>query len=134
MENRRHSNPRTLPLLFALAGSAACLCEGLEHDAWRLTLPPDKWAFKYGRRPPRLFSVLLLLTGRVRIRGFLFAQVPLEKREGTEDEFAVEMHLYPGEYEYKFIIDGKWTADENRETTNQNGALNNVLQVTAGYY
>ena len=42
------------------------------------------------------------------------SMVPLE-RQGAHDEegcasFSAELKLYPGEYEYKFIVDGNWIA------------------------
>jgi 1,4-alpha-glucan branching enzyme len=35
--------------------------------------------------------------------------MPLQKREG--DRWAVELTLDPGRYEYRFVVDGRWTDD-----------------------
>ena len=44
-----------------------------------------------------------------------------------------EMHLPPGSYEYRFIVDGQWMPDPRASETIQNpfGGRNSVLRVTA---
>lgn len=37
--------------------------------------------------------------------------------------------LYPGTYEIKFIVDGQWIIDPQRETVNHGGICNNILRV-----
>ncbi|XP_010050831.2 LOW QUALITY PROTEIN: protein PTST homolog 3, chloroplastic [Eucalyptus grandis] len=37
--------------------------------------------------------------------------------------------LYPGTYEIKFIVDGKWTVDPQKESVTRGAICNNVLQV-----
>ncbi|GLT56681.1 hypothetical protein SLA2020_297070 [Shorea laevis] len=37
--------------------------------------------------------------------------------------------LYPGTYEIKFIVDGQWTTDPQRESVNNGGICNNILRV-----
>ncbi|XP_065856414.1 protein PTST homolog 3, chloroplastic isoform X2 [Euphorbia lathyris] len=37
--------------------------------------------------------------------------------------------LYPGLYEIKFIVDGEWTVDEERESITKAGICNNILRV-----
>lgn len=41
------------------------------------------------------------------------------------------MMLPPGQYEYKFLVDGQWRTDPNNpnQCTNRFGTLNNILQV-----
>ena len=41
--------------------------------------------------------------------------------------------LPPGEYEYKFVVDGNWCIDENKPCLSSNdlGTLNSVLKVEA---
>ena len=41
------------------------------------------------------------------------------------------LYLVPGNYEYKFVVDGEWTLDPACEETasNPHGGPNNVLQV-----
>ncbi len=43
------------------------------------------------------------------------------------------MMLIPGEYEYKFVVDGDWRIDENNPcfASNDLGTLNSVLKVEA---
>jgi len=44
----------------------------------------------------------------------------------------VTLRLYPGIYAYKFIVDGNWYHDMNREYTRDSaGNINNVVRVTA---
>jgi 1,4-alpha-glucan branching enzyme len=40
--------------------------------------------------------------------------------------------LPPGQYEYKFLVDGKWTIDPQNIQTSQNdfGALNSILNLS----
>lgn len=54
----------------------------------------------------------------------------LKDRSGR-GEFRASLLLEPGEYEYKFIIDGDWHIDpENPHwVTNEFGTLNNVLRL-----
>ena len=43
------------------------------------------------------------------------------------------VYLPPGKYEYKFVIDGEWSADPNCKTfsTNEFGSLNSVMKVSS---
>ncbi|KAI7726813.1 hypothetical protein M8C21_019510 [Ambrosia artemisiifolia] len=41
--------------------------------------------------------------------------------------FHLSLKLYPGRYEYKFIVDGVWRVDLLRPIANKNGYENNVL-------
>ncbi|KAJ0679672.1 putative [Hydroxymethylglutaryl-CoA reductase (NADPH)] kinase [Helianthus annuus] len=43
--------------------------------------------------------------------------------------FYLSFKLYPGRYEYKFIVDGVWRVDPLRPIVNKNGYENNVLTV-----
>ena len=58
----------------------------------------------------------------------------------TPMEYDPKEHVYrgaidlgPGEYEYKFVIDGKWSLDESNPNfyPNDFGTLNSVLKITA---
>lgn len=44
--------------------------------------------------------------------------------------FSVCLRLYPGRYEIKFIVDGKWRTDPLRPIVNNNGYENNLLIIT----
>lgn len=50
----------------------------------------------------------------------------MQKRNGA---FVKKMQLLPGEYQYKFVIDGEWHADPAAETQvpNDCGTLNSVV-------
>jgi 1,4-alpha-glucan branching enzyme len=50
------------------------------------------------------------------------------KKDGV---FRCTMMLPPGEYEYKFVVDGDWRIDENNPwfASNDLGTLNSVLKV-----
>ena len=53
-------------------------------------------------------------------------------RKGTGTYTGVLM-LAPGDYEYKFVVDGEWRIDENNPcfSANDLGTLNSVLKVEA---
>ena len=57
---------------------------------------------------------------------------PLLNRKGTGIYTGVLM-LPPGDYEYKFVVDGEWCIDENNPcfSANDLGTLNSVLKVEA---
>lgn len=44
--------------------------------------------------------------------------------------FSLCLKLYPGRYEIKFIVDGKWRIDPLRPIVNNNGYENNLLVIT----
>ena len=49
------------------------------------------------------------------------------KRQG---KFQTRLELKPGEYQYKFLVDGEWHADPNAEQVqNEFGTTNNVIRV-----
>lgn len=54
-------------------------------------------------------------------------------KEKESGQYSATLMLEPGEYEYKFVIDGKWLADPKAEAWAPNpfGSLNSVLQVSA---
>ncbi|XP_047961162.1 protein PTST homolog 2, chloroplastic-like isoform X2 [Salvia hispanica] len=44
--------------------------------------------------------------------------------------FSITLMLYPGSYEIKFIVDGKWKLDPLRPTINNNGYINHLFIVS----
>jgi 1,4-alpha-glucan branching enzyme len=50
-----------------------------------------------------------------------------------DGHYSCRMMLYPGEYQYKFLVDGEWRSDsENLDfVPNEFGSLNSVLTVKA---
>ncbi|KAJ8445425.1 hypothetical protein Cgig2_031238 [Carnegiea gigantea] len=44
--------------------------------------------------------------------------------------FSLQLKLYPGRYEIKFIVDGSWRVDPHRPIVNNNGFENNLLIIT----
>ena len=52
----------------------------------------------------------------------------MTKRQG---EFRKSKRLAPGEYSYKFLVDGEWHTDPSaaRQTPNEFGTLNSVIEV-----
>jgi len=49
---------------------------------------------------------------------------------GNVKVFASEVRLYPGEYEYKFVVDGNWMHDDSKEVLyDDRGNANNILKV-----
>ena len=57
----------------------------------------------------------------------------LLKPVGEGGHFKRFVYLPPGKYEYKFVIDGSWTADPNCVSfaPNKFGSLNSLLEVEA---
>lgn len=59
--------------------------------------------------------------------------VDMAKTLGT-DKWALKLDLPPGEYEFKFVVDGNWVHDEgqpSKTSSNEMGTLNNVINVAA---
>lgn len=51
-------------------------------------------------------------------------------KKNTKGEWSSAFALKPGTYQYKFVIDGNWVADQSAETvTDNSGNLNNVKVV-----
>ncbi|KAI3931236.1 hypothetical protein MKX01_040153 [Papaver californicum] len=44
--------------------------------------------------------------------------------------FSLSLKLYPGRYEFKFIVDGEWRTDPLRPIVNSNGHENNLLIIS----
>ncbi|XP_047966117.1 protein PTST homolog 2, chloroplastic-like [Salvia hispanica] len=51
-------------------------------------------------------------------------------RRSKSGIFSITLKLYPGRYEIKFIVDGKWKLDPLRPIVNNNGHENNLFIVT----
>lgn len=52
----------------------------------------------------------------------------------TSDGWAIDLALYPGNYEYKFLVDGNWILDPLAEMCdNSSGIKNNVLAFKPNY-
>ena len=51
----------------------------------------------------------------------------MTKTKGGKFEGIIELEL--GEYEYKYIVDGKWLKDDTRPTVQADGTVNNVLKI-----
>ncbi|MBQ4822522.1 glycogen-binding domain-containing protein [Aquimarina sp. MMG016] len=49
----------------------------------------------------------------------------------TEDGWSLKLQMKPGEYQYKFIVDGQWIADPHNlyKTTNEFGGYNSILNI-----
>jgi hypothetical protein len=53
-----------------------------------------------------------------------------EKMTEKNGRFELEMHLLPGEYEYKYLVDGVWLHDPSKPTVRtEAGQTNNLLNV-----
>ena len=51
--------------------------------------------------------------------------------KGKNGAFQIKMKLAPGDYQYKFIVDGVWLNDPNAEeqVMNPYGTLNSIVRV-----
>uniref|UniRef100_A0A7S0FXE8 Tyrosine specific protein phosphatases domain-containing protein n=1 Tax=Pyrodinium bahamense TaxID=73915 RepID=A0A7S0FXE8_9DINO len=58
-------------------------------------------------------------------------RLPLEK-DAVTGQFVLTRGLPAGTYQYKFIVDGEWLACPELPTVDDNGNLNNVLEVAPG--
>lgn len=56
---------------------------------------------------------------------------PLTKQ--SDEQWVVELKLGPGQYEYRFVVDGQWSDDPQAAeyTTNPFGGRNAILRVNA---
>jgi len=56
---------------------------------------------------------------------------PVEmKKSSCDEKWALKLDLPPGEYEFKFVVDGNWVIDEDQPTKlSEVGTLNNVIVV-----
>ncbi|RZC60728.1 hypothetical protein C5167_022492 [Papaver somniferum] len=50
--------------------------------------------------------------------------------KSTSGIFSLSLKLYPGRYEFKFIVDGEWKTDPLRPIVNSNGHENNLLIIS----
>jgi len=56
--------------------------------------------------------------------------VDMEKNSESGEKWALKLDLSPGEYEFKFVVDGKWLHNELLPIkTNEEGITNNVITV-----
>jgi 1,4-alpha-glucan branching enzyme len=58
----------------------------------------------------------------------------LELQLGPAGNWEIDLCLPPGEYEYRFVVDGEWTDDPlaGRVVANAYGGVNAVLSVQGG--
>ena len=55
------------------------------------------------------------------------------KKVGKSNTYSVVTRLKPGEYQYKYFVNGEWIADERKKTVmdEKTGVLNNVVKVNS---
>eukprot|EP00899_Mesostigma_viride_P002339 jgi/Mesvir1/12105/Mv00373-RA.3 len=60
--------------------------------------------------------------------------IDLTKEAGPDargdSSFAIELRLYPGTYECKFLVDGQWMIDKTKEVVRSGNNENNLVRVT----
>lgn len=55
--------------------------------------------------------------------------ITMIKADG-QNQFTIALNLKPGEYQYKYVVDGQWTCDfQSNTTTDDSGNVNNVISV-----
>ncbi|XP_042054267.1 protein PTST homolog 3, chloroplastic-like isoform X2 [Salvia splendens] len=57
------------------------------------------------------------------------SSVTYPTESSTSQDWRVVLWLYPGVYEIKFVVNGDWKIDPERETVSRNGVHNNILRV-----
>lgn len=70
---------------------------------------------------------------KVQLAGSFTQCKPVEMEKTSDNEkWALKLDLPPGEYEFKFVVDGKWIYDELLPTTtNEMGTKNNLIVINA---
>jgi len=68
---------------------------------------------------------------KVQLAGSFTQWKPVDMVKNSENEkWALKLDLSPGEYEFKFVVDGTWVHDELLPTvTNDQGSKNNVIKI-----
>ena len=68
---------------------------------------------------------------KVQLAGSFTQWKPVEMEKTSDNEkWALKLDLPPGEYEFKFVVDGKWIHDELLPaTTNEMGTKNNLIVI-----
>ena len=70
---------------------------------------------------------------KVQLAGSFTQWKPVEMKKTSDEKWALKLDLPPGEYEFKFVVDGNWVHDELAPVkTNEMGTMNNFLMVKAG--
>ncbi|CAD5235036.1 unnamed protein product [Bursaphelenchus xylophilus] len=54
------------------------------------------------------------------------SKIPLVK---STNDFSTIINLNPGDYEYKFLVDGKWMVDSQANKSERNGDMCNVMNI-----
>ena len=69
--------------------------------------------------------------GKVCLAGDFNGWKPASMRKQQSGEYALTVPLGPGNYQYKFQVDGQWLLDPDNEarTLNQYGTLNSVVNI-----
>ena len=67
---------------------------------------------------------------KVQLAGSFTQWNPVEMEKSFDEKWALKLDLPPGEYEFKFVVDGNWVIDEGQPTKLSDvGTLNNVRVV-----
>jgi 1,4-alpha-glucan branching enzyme len=61
-----------------------------------------------------------------------WAKTPIKLRKGKQGTWRTTVSLAPGQYHYKFVVDGEWKDDPAAKTTCSNpfGTRNSVLEIS----
>lgn len=78
------------------------------------------------------FAHQVFISGSFQIEGHDdWSPIPMAKIVG-EDRFEITLGLKPGEYQYKFVVDGDWVCDPSSETVRDpSGNLNHIVRISA---
>jgi 1,4-alpha-glucan branching enzyme len=67
---------------------------------------------------------------KVQLAGSFTQWQPVEMAK-TDEKWCLQLDLAPGEYEFKFVVDGKWIHDEGQASKiNEMGSHNNIVIVS----
>ena len=67
---------------------------------------------------------------KVQLAGSFTQWKPVEMEKTSDEKWALKLDLPPGEYEFKFVVQGNWIHDELLPTkTNEMGTKNNFVIV-----
>ena len=87
--------------------------------------------FSKGRRKGTIRFTVKMDAEKVQLAGDFNNWIPTTMRRQKDGGFVCEVPLPPGQYQYKFIVDGEWVLDRDNSTWTMNpyGTLNNVVAV-----
>jgi 1,4-alpha-glucan branching enzyme len=131
---RRSSVARNAPVMRKILPKARPIRRGTErHVGAKLPIEPISKRFPAEEEQPIVLTFFDPLAKNVAVAGTFNdwnSQATLMKNEGF-GEWSAQLMLRAGQYEYRFVVDGRWTDDPltSHRVPNPYGSSNSVLTV-----